>query len=231
MSKFKKVAIVAKNPGKIIDLKKELSDFEYDEAKPDFVLSVGGDGTYLFAERKYPGIPKLLIKDSDTCVKCHDGEVYHLISKILRGEYVIEEHVKLEAEVADKKWICANNFVIRNKVATHALRFYLRVDGKQVNDIILGDGIVVSTPFGSTAYHYSITRKPFDKGIGVAFSNATKPIEHIIAGEDAEIECEIVRGDACFVSDNDPEVVELIERQVVKIRKANESAKLIKIEH
>lgn len=231
MQNFRTVAIVAKDPNKILDLKKELSDFKYVEAKPDFVVSLGGDGTYLFAERKYPGVPKLLVRDSDTCQKCHDGEAYHLISRILRGKFLIEENIKLEAEANNKKWFCTNNFVIRNKFATHALRFNVRVDGKQVNGLILGDGIVVSTPWGSAAYHYSITRETFKSGIGVAFSNATKPIKHIDAKENSEIECEIVRGDACFVTDNDPEVVELIEGQVVKIRKAKEVARIIKIEH
>ena len=229
MAKLRKVAVVARDPSKVIDLKKDLTDFEYDEKNPDFVVSFGGDGTYLVAERLYPGIPKLLAKDSDTCVKCHEGEIYHIISKILREKYVIEDYIKLETVINKKKWLCTNNFVVRNKLPTHALRFYVKVDGKQINELIIGDGVVFATPFGSTAYHHSISRKSFDKGIGIAFNNPTKPVKHLVVKEDSKVEFELVRGDCVFASDNDPEIIDLIEGQVISIKKAKDVAKIIKI--
>ncbi len=229
MAKLKKVAVVARDPSKVIDLKKELTDFEYDEKNPDFVVSFGGDGTYIVAERLYPNIPKLLVKDSEICVKCQEGDIYPLISKIIRDNYKIEEHMKLETVINKKRWLCTNNFVFRNKFPTHALRFYVRVDGKRINELVIGDGVVVSTPFGSTAYHHSISRKSFDNGIGVAFNNPTKPQNHLVLKEDSIVEFELVRGDCVFASDNNPEVIDLIEGQVITIKKAKEIAKIIRI--
>ena len=229
MAKLRNVAIVARNPAMVIELKKQLSDFDYDEARPDFVVSYGGDGTYLMAERLYPGIPKLLVRDSKICVKCSEGDIYHLISKILQDKYAIEENIKLESVINKRKWFCTNDFVVRNKFPTHALRFYVRVDGKEENGLIIGDGIVVATPFGSTAYYHSISRKSFDKGIGIAFNNSTKPLGHLVLKEDSNIEFELVRGNAVFASDNDPEVIDLIEGQVIRIKKAKETTKVINI--
>ena len=34
---------------------------DIDNNKPDFVITYGGDGTVLYAERRYPGIPKITI--------------------------------------------------------------------------------------------------------------------------------------------------------------------------
>ena len=229
MEKLRKVAIVAHAPSKVIDLKKELTDFKYDEAKPDFVVSFGGDGTYLVAERLYPGVPKLLVKDSKICVKCHDGSIYHLISKVLRGDYNIEKHIKLESVINKRRWLCTNDFVFRNKFPTHALRFHVGVDGKQINGLIIGDGAVIATPFGSTAYYHSISRKSFDKGIGIAFNNTTNSQNHLVLKEDSIVEFELVRGNCVFASDNNPEVIDLIEGQVISIKKAKESAKIIKV--
>lgn len=228
MIKFKKVAIVARDPDNIIDLKKNLSDFEYDEKNPDFIVCLGGDGTFLFAERLFPGIPKLHIKDSEICTKCSEGKIYELISKILRKEFSIEENMKLESTINDKTWLATNNFAIRNILPTQAIRFIVRVDGKQIDDTIIGDGILVSTPFGSTAYFQSVTRKTFDDGIGVAFNNTTKPHEHLFLDENSKVEFELLRGDACFVSDNDLENLKLIEGQVITMKKSKQTAKVIK---
>ena len=87
--------------------------------------------------------------------------------------------------------------------------------------------MVVATPFGSTAYYHSISRKSFDKGIGVAFNNTTKPVKHLVLDEAAVVEVEIVRGQAVLVADNNPHIIDLIEGQTIKIQKAPETAKVI----
>ncbi|MBW7940243.1 MAG: hypothetical protein H3C63_15995, partial [Candidatus Omnitrophica bacterium] len=42
-----------------------------DDQSPEVVISVGGDGTLLSAERKYPTIPKLPLRFSETSRKIH----------------------------------------------------------------------------------------------------------------------------------------------------------------
>ena len=95
--------------------------------------------------------------------------------------------------------------------------------------LVLITGVIVATPFGSTAYYHSITRKSFDKGIGVAFNNPTKPVNHLVLKEDSKVEIELVRGEASFATDNDSEILDLIEGQLIKIKKAKETAKIIEI--
>jgi len=227
---MKKVALVVRNPEDIIKLKSQLTDFEYDEKNPDLVVSFGGDGTFLVSERLYPKIPKLIVKNKPSiCKKCAEGDIYHLVSKILRKEYELEEHIKLKAALDSKEVVCTNDFVIRNKYPTHALRFKIKINNEPVDDILIGDGVVISTPFGSTAYHHSITKKNFNKGIGIAFNNLTTDPRHQIVNESSKIEIEITRGQAVFAADNNPDIIDLLEGQKVSIVKSNQKVKTIKI--
>ena len=67
---LEKVLIVSQNDTsqvKKILLKKRFSVIE---RNPDFILCYGGDGTVLFSERKFPEVPKLVVKRSNICKKC-----------------------------------------------------------------------------------------------------------------------------------------------------------------
>jgi len=90
--------------------------------------------------------------------------------------------------------------------------------------------VVISTPFGSTAYFHSIARKDFEGGIGIAFSNTTKPTEHLVVDEKSTIEVEISRGHAVLVADNNPKVIEIIEGQKLIIKKSDQKAIVIEMD-
>jgi len=204
-------------------------NFIYDEKRPDIVVSLGGDGTFLVAERRYPGIPKLLIRDSNICNNCDWDSLSPLMDRLKKEEYRIEEHMKLEATVKKEKRLCVNDVVVRNRMPIHAIRFRLFLDGKQVGEEFVGDGVVVSTPFGSTAYYYSITKKKFDNGIGIAFNNLGTGMDNAMAGENSLIEIEISRGDATLSCDNDEKILILKTGDKVTVRKSDEVVRIVKI--
>ncbi|MFH1399201.1 MAG: hypothetical protein ABIG95_03755 [Candidatus Woesearchaeota archaeon] len=226
---MKSYAIVARNPDSLINIKSQFTDFEYAEKSPDFVVSIGGDGTYLLAEQIYPGVPKLIIKTKSACQSCSQGDYYHLVSPLLRKEFSVENHCKLKADLSHARMVCTNDFAIRNKFPTHAIRFNIFVNGQQLGKMLIGDGIVVATPFGSTAYYHSITRKSFQTGIGIAFNNTTTPVDNLVVDENSEIIFELIRGQAVLAADNNPNITDLIEGQSITISKAQELARIIKI--
>jgi NAD+ kinase len=80
---------------------------------------------------------------------------------------------------------------------------------------IVGDGLVVATPFGSTGYFRNITHSLFRVGIGLAFNNCSDPVDHIIVRNDTVIRAEVIRGPAVLVADNDPARLDLDEGDVV----------------
>ncbi|MEM5793481.1 MAG: hypothetical protein QXY45_03980 [Candidatus Aenigmatarchaeota archaeon] len=224
-----KVAIFSKTKLDV-DFDKLLGQYGLDltEKKPDIVLSIGGDGTYLISERNWPGIPKLIIKYKSICNKCETSELDSSLKKISEGAYNIIENIKLETRIKRKRIICVNEFSIRNRYATTALRFFVWINDERTEEII-GDGVVVSTPFGSTGYYRSICRESFEKGIGVAFNNPTKPKKSIVSSEDSTIKVRVNRGDAVFTSDNDPKVFLLDKGETVVIKKSREVARIVDI--
>ncbi len=193
---------------------------------PDFVLSVGGDGTFLIAERTYPGIPKAIIKESKICKRCHDIPLRTMLKLISEGKYRINENLKLEALVNDTRLIATNDIVLRNKKQTCALRFSVAVNGRLIAREVIGDGVVIATPFGSAAYFHSITQKQFNKGFGIAFNNPTEPIGPYLLKEDAIVTIRLLRMDGLVSADNYPKIINVSEGDVISVRKHKEKARL-----
>lgn len=226
-----KIAVIGK-PGVVPNnLKRDIQGlgFELTDKKPDLVVSYGGDGTLLVTERVFPGVIKLAIRKSLTSQKTIDISLVEALEKIKNKEYEIEEFIKLEASVnGEKKLICMNDLVIRNDVPTHALRFSVEI-GEKKHKHLIGDGVVVATPFGSTAYFSSIARRDFTRGIGVAFNNLTKPKEHLKVGEDSVISIKIERRSGVLVADNNPNFIRLEEGDLITIKKIEEKGKMVKL--
>ena len=206
----------------------ENHDFKYSENKPDIVISLGGDGTYLRSERKFPGIPKLIVRYNSICKKSEIDNLNRALKKLKKGEYKIKNNIKLETKIRRKKITCVNEFSIRNRYATTALRFYVWINDKRLDEII-ADGVVISTPFGSTGYYKSMGGKKFDKGIGIGFNNPTKRIKQLIVPENSKVEIKVVRGDAVFNADNNPQVILFQRSDIIKIRKSKNIARLVDI--
>lgn len=237
MSTFqKKIAIVRRYNKSVADLKKEVeaAGFTYVTTQPEIVVSVGGDGTFFFAERKYPGIPKLLVRESKVCQKCNQGSLRDILMQYRKGYFKLEEYYKLKANVKRKKGkmikgIACNDVILRNKILTRALRFSVKVDSKIVDAEIIGDGIVVSSPFGSEAYFKAISHKSFTKGIGLAFNNTTKQLNYLIARQNATISIEILREKADLGFDNDPKIYTLQEGDIIEVSRSDKVMKVVRV--
>lgn len=197
--------------------------------RPDAVITYGGDGTLLGAEAAYPGIPKLPLRNSEKCFHCSSLPNDQILSRFVRGQVKTVTYSKLEATFDQKKFLALNEFCFRNKLPTAALRFTVTVNRELVyREPLIGDGIVIATPFGSTGYFYSITRESFPRGIGLALNNIHNfQRRSLILNENSEIKVEIIRGPAHFSHDNSQEILELEAGETVTIKKAKLSAKIL----
>jgi NAD+ kinase len=203
--------------------------FKLVDNKPDFVICYGGDGTVLFAERKFPKIPKLIIKTSRACRKYDYSleKLCDLLAMIKARDYQIHSEIKLEATAKGEKLVGLNEIQVHPKLPIYAVRFSLSAHGKKCNDLI-GDGVIIATPFGSTAYYSATGGKSFEKGIGISFNNLhyTK-IDSFVVPEDTVVKLIVSRGPAWLLADNNENFVELIEGDAVTVKKNSSAANFI----
>lgn len=204
--------------------------FTLGEDSPDLILAYGGDGTLIGAERLFPGIPKLGLRHDDACIKCprHADEV--VLDKLARGE--LEEHqlLRIEGKRGTTRVVAMNDIILRNADARAAVRFVVSLNGEPVTEELIGDGLVICTPFGSSAYFRSITRTVTRAGIGVAFNNCTDLLNHLVIAEHEELEVEMTRGPATLAADNDRTVYTVHTGERVAVRRAARRARVLAVD-
>ena len=204
--------------------------FKLDEKEPEVVITYGGDGSILHAEAKYPGIPKLPIRENTISSKCESysiGQIPKILAKLSEGKYKTYEQTKVEAYFGGRSLIGLNEVQIHTKVPTHAIRFSFEMGKIKIGELI-GDGLVAATPHGSTAYYRSMGGKPFGKGIRIAFNNTwprRKPVE--LKGGVAIVK--LLRDNAWLAADNNPEMASLKPGDTVEIRQCESRAVFVKV--
>ena len=199
------------------------------EENPDLVLTYGGDGLLLGSERAWPGVPKLPLRNSRHGKKCEPRQVEEALDRLLAGQLRFTQFLKLHAEALGETQVGLNDVTVHNSRPTSSVRCDVWIDDVEYGREIVGDGVVVATPFGSTAYYRSITRGIFRLGIGLAFNNSTEQVDHMVLPEESIIRIRIARGPAVVVADNNPEFIELEEGDEVTIRRHCEPATILRL--
>jgi NAD+ kinase len=201
---------------------------------PEAIVCFGGDGTMIGAERTFPGVPKIPLRRA-AWVADPPAALAHFTATLRRiagGEHSETRLPKLSLVTSTgRRLIGLNDTLIHNAVVTSAVRFRVWIDGQEHFGEIVGDGVVIATPFGSSAYYRSITNSVIYVGIGLAFTNSTEPVNHVVLESESVVEIEITRGPALAAADNDPEVVPLESGDRVTIRLSDQQAVIWEIDN
>lgn len=215
---MEKIGLISRDKELAPQLKKAIKNYSfiYDQKNPDLILTVGGDGTLLYAERLYPEIPKLPIKYKSLCHKCAAFDIHHVLQSLKEGNYKETKIQKLEVLHKGKTLQALNDIIIRNKHQWAALRFSLEVDEKPKGDFI-GDGIVASTSFGSTGYFQSITGKNIKNGFAIALNNVHSHPKSPHLFFKKNIVINILREKAVVSADNNPKSFSAKENDALTI--------------
>ena len=118
----------------------------------EFTIVIGGDGTLLKAARFYSEwqIPVLGINIGRLGFLSQQESINEVVEAVLNGNYSIENRMMLSS--IEK--LALNDFVIKGCDPSRTSKFFLEINGEEVCDYI-ADGLIVSTPTGSTAYGLS----------------------------------------------------------------------------
>ncbi|MEM7378163.1 MAG: NAD(+) kinase [Pseudomonadota bacterium] len=132
-------------------------------ARADLAIVVGGDGTLLSTARELvdSGVPLVGVNRGRLgfLTDVHPDEKLLQLAAILDGDYVPDERLMLRMDVERDGEVlytdsAFNDVVIRNTQMLRIVDFEVYIDGSFVNHQ-RADGIIVSTPSGSTAYALS----------------------------------------------------------------------------
>ena len=130
----------------------------------DLAVSIGGDGTMLrtFELVASFDVPVLGINVGHLgyLTEFEADEAQNAIDLALAGHLRIEERLMVQGRVersdgsTDGAWIGLNEAVLEKKAQGHTVRLEVMIDGSPFATYA-GDGLIVSTPTGSTAYNLS----------------------------------------------------------------------------
>jgi NAD+ kinase len=132
-------------------------------AAADLVIAIGGDGTMLYAGSKVRdhNVPLLGINRGRLgfLADVTPDEMLSSVDHILAGNYAIEARLLLNAELQrvdgeSAHGVAFNDVVLQRTHAGRMVDFQTSVAGQFVNTHS-GDGLIVATPTGSTAYALS----------------------------------------------------------------------------
>ena len=130
-------------------------------SESDIIVSIGGDGTVLttgFLARN-SGTPILGINFGKLgfLAEYEIKNLDNLIDELQNGEYHIEERITLTGSTSQNdegEYFAINDIVIDKGKWPKMIELELKVDDKYVSTF-LADGIIISTPTGSTGYSLS----------------------------------------------------------------------------
>lgn len=146
----------------LVPLAPELPTID-DLAAVDALLSLGGDGTLLRAARFLDGrnIPILGINLGRLgfLTACSRDDVESALQRFVAGDYVSDSRMVLEAVVSNggepaTTSYALNDVVLRQGGKARVVRLHVEVNGEEIAQYA-ADGVVLSTPTGSTAYALS----------------------------------------------------------------------------
>ncbi len=133
-------------------LAEPINDFDCDMA-----LVLGGDGTLLRAQGKMkPEIPIFGINMGTVgfLTEIEVQDTFEALDEILKGDYYKEKRTRLVVSHESNMFTAMNEVVIMTDKPAKMLHFEIKVDGETIEEV-RADGLIVSTPSGSTAYAMS----------------------------------------------------------------------------
>ena len=148
----------------------------------ELIISIGGDGSFLKTVHDFD-FPKVPIVGINTghlgfFPEISPEEIDKFIEAYMSNDYVIEEVPVLQTSICDNKSCCdvfAINEVVVKGDKSRTIHLNLKVNDRHIQNFS-GDGMIVSTPTGSTAYNYAAGGSIVDTSIGLMQLTPLYPI-------------------------------------------------------
>jgi len=215
------------------------SVFERD-AELDLVVVLGGDGTMLSIARSLARPTPILGVNMGTLgflTEIGRSELYPSLVRVLAGRYQIEERSLLEVELfrtggKPVSFKIFNDAVIAKSALARIIRLTVSVDESLVGHF-RADGLIVSTPTGSTAYNLSAGGPIVAPNLAVAVITPICPhtlsLRPLVVPDSSTIEVVLeTQSEEVFLTLDGQEGTTLGYRNRIRISRSDTSALLVK---
>lgn len=197
----------------------------------DFILTFGGDGTLIHSACEY-------VHFGATFVGINTGNLGFLtavdavdwrkaVDVILADKIFVSDRMMLDVKVDGKSFRGVNEAVIKGLYRVVSLK--VGVNGEEFLKI-MGDGVIVATQTGSTAYSLSAGGPIVDPELDSFLITPTNPIglpiPSAVMNASNLVEIEVVKGEDVSLIIDGQEHTKVTTAQVIKISKAAERLKL-----
>ena len=220
----------------------DLGDMNAENIK--FIVIVGGDGSILrvannLSQKNPPPILGVNVGSIGFLDESNGRTIFKDLAKVMNGDYKLEMCSKITAYIVKNSGEirlsnALNEVLIISSKSSKVLQVSIRIDGVFLNRSYL-DGIIISTPTGSTAYNLSaggaiVNPNMESMQLTPLNSFAGSGLKPIIVPIDSEIEIQLLRPrlDAKIVIDGQQIIKSIAPNTKIRVRKAKSKNEFIR---
>ena len=212
--------------------KKELIEYS------DVIIVLGGDGSLLETARNATETSKPFLGVNfgklGFLADVKENEVLNRIKMIEEGNYYIEERIMLDAFYKNKKICALNDIVIDKGYSQRVLKVSVDINGKYFTTYT-SDGLIISTPTGSTAYNMSANGPIVQPGVSAFTITPLSPhalaMRPVVIPDSSEITITAESSDNRMILSGDGQTnISIDSLKKISVKKAKTTAKFIKFE-
>lgn len=201
-------------------------------SEAEIIIALGGDGTLIHTACKYAplNVPFLGINVGTLGFLTAREDIHWqmAIDEILQGKHFVSERITIEASFDEQNFRAVNEVVVKG--AYRVVDLEIDLDSSRFLEIV-GDGVIISTQTGSTAYSLSAGGPIVDPNLDCLLMTPVNsiglPIPSVVLSPNDTVDIKVIKGeDISFIADGH-EHVKVKKGQIVKVTKGKYKVKFV----
>ncbi|MBS3810779.1 MAG: NAD(+)/NADH kinase [Halanaerobiales bacterium] len=233
--------LLEKEGAEKLNLNHKKASYEELRTKADLIILLGGDGTFLHTSLNFIGtdVPLMGINLGKIgfLTEVETNELEEALTHLVNGNYKVESRNTLKVTLLRnnkkaQKRSAVNDVVINRGADGQMLKVDMHINSEFVNSY-RGDGIIVSTPTGSTAYSFSAGGPIINPQVKALLITPLNPhavhVKPMVISDEEVIEI-AVKGekDKIYLTTDGRNSIKVIEGDIVRIESSEDELSLIK---
>jgi NAD+ kinase len=209
----------------------------------DALITLGGDGTLLRGGRWLDGAAAPILGVNlgrlGFLTTCGTDEIGQAVRSLASNDFVAETRMVLRATAVDgagssrQQWRALNDFVVHKGGFARVVRVGLSVDGDSIGTYA-ADGVIISTPTGSTAYSLSaggpVVVPTVESILITPISAHSLGVRPLVVSPDAEVVVDTTQSSETLMVTVDGQVgTELVPGEKLIVRRAENPVRIIRL--